>query len=85
MVNDFSAIDTLPPQEMFLKTIKLFPDHGASAAITLHEKFPRGQISPHSPPLEGVYALNRILSSVTMISKRYTGVNGPGILLTNIR
>lgn len=83
MVNDFSAIDTLPSEEMFLKTIKLFLDHNVSAASTFHEKFLHGLIPPHSPPIKGAYALNCFLSSVTMISKRYTGVNEPGISLTN--
>jgi len=38
MVNDFPAIDALPPEEMFLMTIKLLPDHRASASITFHQK-----------------------------------------------
>ena len=39
MVDDFSAIDALPSEEMFLMTIKLLPDHSASASITFHQKF----------------------------------------------
>ncbi len=85
MVNDFSAIDTLPSEEIFLKAVKLFPDHSASAAIAFHEKFLCGLIPPHSPPVDGAYALDLIFSSGTMISKCYTGVNELGILLTNAR
>jgi hypothetical protein len=84
MVNNFSAIDALPSEEMFLRTIELLLDHIASAAITLHRKLLCFLNSP-SPTL----SLNKgrgegfeISIMIMMISKLYTEVNDREIVFT---